>query len=297
MRFNLTILLPVVLLSVACGKVRDQEPENQEQILLKPMSTYFPEERAKVLVVGSFHFNYPGLDAMKAAEEDKIDVLKEPKKSEVTELVEYLKKFNPNMIAIEAHPKWEAGRKFIEYRDGDHRDKRDERYQLGMRIANELDLDTIFSVDAVPFSEDLEQVVDSAYMKALWEDFDFQSDADPYSDIYRTWFEEESKLVSKVPLLEYFKYMNSRESHEYGYGAYLIGDFKLGEYRGADLISFWWYNRNLRIFRNLQRITEGPEDRILVVIGNGHAAILRQLFEMSPEYEFIELGNLEDATE
>ena len=297
MRFRLTIILPVLLLLSACGEVRDQEPEKQEQSLIKPIGSYFPEERAKVLVVGSFHFDYPGLDAMKAAEEDKIDVLKEPKKSEVTELVEYLKRFNPNKIAIEAHPQWEAGRKFREYQGGDHREERGERYQLGMRIANELDLDTIFSVDAVSFSEDLEQVVDSAYMKALWEDFDFQSDADPYSDIYKKWFEEESKLVSKVHLLEYFKYMNSRESHEYGYGAYLIGDFKLGEYRGADLISFWWYNRNLRIFRNIQRITQGPEDRILVVIGNGHAAILRQLFEMSPEYEFIELGNLEDATE
>ena len=297
MRFRLTIILPVLLLLSACGEVRDQEPEKQEQSLIKPIGSYFPKERAKVLVVGSFHFDYPGLDAMKAAEEDKIDVLKEPKKSEVTELVEYLKRFNPNKIAIEAHPQWEAGRKFREYQGGDHREERGERYQLGMRIANELDLDTIFSVDAVSFSEDLEQVVDSAYMKALWEDFDFQSDADPYSDIYKKWFEEESKLVSKVHLLEYFKYMNSRESHEYGYGAYLIGDFKLGEYRGADLISFWWYNRNLRIFRNIQRITQGPEDRILVVIGNGHAAILRQLFEMSPEYEFIELGNLEDATE
>jgi hypothetical protein len=149
-------------------------------------------------------------------------------------------------------------------------------------------------VDAVPFSEDLEKELDSAYMKTLWEGFDFQSDADPYSAIYREWFEEDSKLVSKVPLLEYFKYMNSRESHEYGYGAYLIGDFKLGEYRGADLISFWWYNRNLRIFRNIQRITEGPEDRILVIIGNGHAAILRQLIEMSPEYEFVELSSVSD---
>jgi hypothetical protein len=39
-------------------------------------------------------------------------------------------------------------------------------------------------------------------------------------------------------------------------------------------------------------MTEAPEDRILVIIGNGHAAILRQLIEMSPQYDFVELSNL-----
>ena len=279
------------MLSSCTGKQQESDPESVNT-LLKPISEYFPEDRAKVLVLGTFHFDYPGLDALKEAEEDKIDVLVEPKKSEVSELVAYLKQFKPNKIAIEAHPQWEAMRKFREYRQGDHRDRRDERYQLAMRLGDELELDTIYSIDAHPYSADLEEILDSAYVQSLWEGFDFQSDADDYSALFRKWFEQDSKMVSKVPLLEYFKHMNSRESHQYGYGAYLIGDFKLDEYRGADLLSVWWYNRNLRIFRNIQRMTEGPGDRILVVIGNGHAAILRQLIEMSPEYEFIELSSL-----
>jgi len=265
------------------------QPAKEE--LLKPISSYFPEERAQVLVVGSFHFHYPGLDAMKEAEEDKIDVLQEPKKSEVTALVEYIRQFRPNKIAIEALPRWQAGRKYREYRSGDHRDQRDERYQLAMRIGLEEGLDTLYSVDARDMTDDL-LAIDSAYVQELGRDFDFQSDADSYTDLFRKWFEDDSKAVSRVPLLDYFKYMNSPESHQYGYGAYLIGDFKLGEYRGADVIAASWYDRNLRIFRNIQRITEGPEDRILVVIGNGHAAILRQLFEASPEYEFVEFDSL-----
>ena len=289
---KLKVLFAGFLLITSCGENKEPITDESEETLLKPIGSYFPSARARVLVVGSFHFDYPGLDAMKAEESDKIDVLEEPKKSEVTELVEYLKKFNPNKIAIEAHPEWKASKKYGQYRAGEHRDKRDERYQLAMRIGNELKLDTLYSIDAIPFSEDLGQVVDSAYMNELGKDFDFQSDADIYTDLYRKWFEDDSKLVRQVHLLDYFKYMNSRESHNYGYGAYLIGDFKLGEFRGADLISIWWYNRNLRIFRNIQQMTESPEDRILVIIGNGHAAILRQLLEMSPEYEFVELDSL-----
>ena len=278
------LFLIVSVLSFSCTSNQKKER------LLKPMSEYFPKEKAKVLVMGTFHMDYPGLDAFKTAEEDKIDVLVEPKKSEVTELVEYIKKFKPNKIAIEAYNNWNATEKLKQYKNGDHRDKRDERYQLAIRIANELQLDTIYAIDSGSMTDDLEKI-DSSYTKALFKDFDFQSE-DVYNQYYKNWYEEEDKIIPKVNLLDYFKHINSKESHQYGYGAYLIGDFKLDNLQGADVISSWWYNRNLRIFRKLQLITESPNDRILLVFGNGHAAVLRQFLEASPEYEFVELDSL-----
>ena len=86
--------------------------------------------------------------------------------------------------------------------------------------------------------------------------------------------------------------MNSEENHKLIYGQYLTGDFKLSNSRGADILSIWWYNRNLRIFRKLQEMTTNENDRILVIFGNGHASILRQLIESSPEYEFVEFDSL-----
>lgn len=278
------LFLIVSVLSFSCTSNQKKEP------LLKPMSEYFPKEKAKVLVVGTFHMDYPGLDAFKTSEEDKIDVLVEPKKSEVTELVEYIKKFKPNKIAIEAFDSWNATEKLKQYKNGDHRDKRDERFQLAIRIANELQLDTIYAIDSGSMTDDLEKI-DSSYTKALFKDFDFQSE-DVYNQYYKNWYEAEDKIIPKVNLLDYFKHINSKESHQYGYGAYLIGDFKLDNLKGADVISSWWYNRNLRIFRKLQLITENPNDRILLVFGNGHAAVLRQFLEASPEYEFVELDSL-----
>lgn len=278
------LFLIVSVLSFSCTSNQKKEP------LLKPMSEYFPKEKAKVLVVGTFHMDYPGLDAFKTSEEDKIDVLVEPKKSEVTELVEYIKKFKPNKIAIEAFDSWNATEKLKKYKNGDHRDKRDERFQLAIRIANELQLDTIYAIDSGSMTDDLEKI-DSSYTKALFKDFDFQSE-DVYNQYYKNWYEAEDKIIPKVNLLDYFKHINSKESHQYGYGAYLIGDFKLDNLQGADVISSWWYNRNLRIFRKLQLITESLNDRILLIFGNGHAAVLRQFLEASPEYEFVELDSL-----
>ncbi|WP_281347211.1 hypothetical protein [Xanthovirga aplysinae] len=40
--------------------------------------------------------------------------------------------------------------------------------------------------------------------------------------------------------------------------------------RGADILSVWWYNRNL------QEITESSMERILFIIENGHASVLGQ---------------------
>ena len=280
--FKFLFILSIFIFSCATNE--------KEETLLKPISEYFPKEKAKVLVVGTFHMDYPGLDAFKTSEEDKIDVLVEPKKSEVTELVEYIKKFKPNKIAIEAFDSWNATEKLKKYKNGDHRDKRDERFQLAIRIANELQLDTIYAIDSGSMTDDLEKI-DSSYTKALFKDFDFQSE-DVYNQYYKNWYEAEDKIIPKVNLLDYFKHINSKESHQYGYGAYLIGDFRLDNLQGADVISSWWYNRNLRIFRKLQLITESPNDRILLVFGNGHAAVLRQFLEASPEYEFVELDSL-----
>ena len=243
-----------------------------------------------MLVVGVFHFNYPGLDEYKTSEEDQVDVLKEPKRSELTALVEYIQRFQPNKIAIEANPGWNATEKLREYKAGEHRDKRDERYQLAMRIAANTNLDTLYEVNAYSLRSDLGKT-DSLTLKKLTSGMSWEYE-DPYWDYVDNWLKTDDKLVAKNSLLDYIKYMNAPETHQYGYGIYLLGSFKSGGHAGADNLSLWWYNRNLRMFRNIQDITEGPDDRILVIAGNGHAAIFRQLFESSPEYEFVEFDSL-----
>ncbi|GAA4274723.1 DUF5694 domain-containing protein [Aquimarina gracilis] len=285
---NLYALL-LALIIIGCN-TQTETQEKLEALALKEPSYFFPTKRAQVLMVGSFHFDYPGLDEHKTSEDDKIDVLKEPKKSEVTDLVNYIKRFNPNKVVIEARSSWNAGKKFREYRTGLHEDKRDERYQLGMRLARAFQLDTIYSVDASSLQNDLAKK-DSILLDSLLEDVVWDA-PDPYWDMAKKWFDYNDKLIKEIPLLDYFKYMNSKEYHQYGYGMYLTGSFSTGNGQGADRLSIWWYNRNLRIFSNIINITEDFNDRILVIMGNGHAAVLRQLFESSPQYEWIEFDSL-----
>ena len=260
----------------------------------KKPSEYFPDPKTKVLIVGSFHFEYPNQDAHKTEKNDQVDVLEPKTAAEVTELVNYIKKFKPTKIAIEAWPDWKANEKLKEYKDGKYRDQRDERYQLAMRIATELKINELYSIDANSVLDDFTEKFgkkDSLYFKNMLKDYDFLSD-DRISKQYNTFIKNTERKNFKS-LLDMFKYMNSKEYHQYEYGAYLIGDFKLREHDGADLLALYWYNRNLRMFRKTQEITKNSEDRILVIAGNGHATVLRQLFTSSPEYEYVEFSNLD----
>ncbi len=290
------LIVALLLLFISCSETEIKTAPHSESSpvtlrdTLKTPADFFPKNKTKILVVGTFHFNYPGLDTHKTTPEDQIDVLKEPKKSEVTELVAYIKKFKPTKIAIEANPNWNATQKLRNYIEGQHRDERDERYQLAMRTASELGIDTLYQVNSNSLSSDLYQR-DSIYLKQLTGAINWDY-VDPLWEGFEKWMAYDDKLIPKMNLTEYFKYINSRESHLYGYGIYLLGNFKTENNQGADYLSLWWYNRNLRIFRNITGITESPEDRIMIIMGNGHAAILRNLFESSPEYEFVEFDSL-----
>jgi hypothetical protein len=87
---------------------------------------------------------------------------------------------------------------------------------------------------------------------------------------------------------------NTEEALLRGHGHYLVDRFKVGagdDYPGPDRITAW-FNRNLRIFANLQRITERPDEHILLIIGGGHVPILRHCVQASPEYDLVEVRDL-----
>ncbi|MEZ4797349.1 MAG: DUF5694 domain-containing protein [Flavobacteriaceae bacterium] len=286
------VFLFFAILTTSCNNKDTSVKISESENVIKSASEFYPKERAQVLVVGTFHFDYPGLDELKTEENDKIDVLKEPKKTEVTELVEYIKKFKPTKIAIEAKPQYSStwNEKLREYKKGEHRNERGERYQLAMRIASDFNIDTLYAVDATSLSGDLWQK-DSLFYKSLTNKIDFETE-DPYWEIAEKYFNYREKQMKQTKILDVIKYMNTREGHNTNFGLYLTGSYATGEGQGADNFSMWWYNRNARIFANIVNITEGPEDRILVIFGNGHAAILRQFFEASPQFDFIEFSSL-----
>lgn len=240
--------------------------------------------RASVLLLGTFHFDNPGHDAYKPRVD--ADVLSAARQREVDDIVARLAAFQPTRIAVE----WPRDRQgaldslYREYRAGRLAPRAGEVFQLGFRLAARLGHERVHAVDVERHQALLDAV--APYER----DFDDADSVGGWRPRYRRLYAWEDSMKATRSLREQLRYMNAPASVRRGHGAYLVGYFKTGgdtSYVGPDFIA-GWFDRNLRIFRNLQRLTSSPAERILVVYGAGHLATLRHFVESSPEYRLVE---------
>lgn len=252
------------------------------------------EERAKILLMGTLHFDYPNLDAHVTDEANQVNVEDARRAAELQEVLDYVSRFRPTKIVVERWPESNIDDRYQSYLAGDLELYRSEVYQIGFRLAKRFEHKHIYPCDAGTLVRSLYNHPDSAVLRpimdSVYRDWDFSGDS-KYDSRYDELYDLEDKMLTQSSMLDYYKYENSPHRIRRGHGAYLIGDFELGYQRGADALAMHWYARNLRIFRNIQRISE-PDDRILVLFGAGHLGILRQQFESTPEFELIEFGSL-----
>lgn len=283
-----TVLL---LVFVTAAAMSQGSSLRQDGDFLPPEHFLNPDgERATpVLLVGTWHFEYPGLDAHVTGESDRVDVLSAERQAEMEELLDYLERFEPDTVALECRDDADWDERYQRFLDGELEVQRDERYQIGFRLAERMGLEEVHCTDAHSFFDDYDETITE--LGAFPEAYDFRSD-DPMSQRYERWSKYRDRVVKNTTLLEGLRYTNRDDVLDAGYGAYLVGDFKLGEHGGADALALYWYNRNLRIFRNIQQLAEGGGERILVLFGSGHMQILKRLVDSSPEYERVTFGGL-----
>jgi len=249
----------------------------------------------QVLTLGTFHFNFPNLDVAKVNDSDKIDVYESKYQEEIGLIVSQLEKFNPTKIVIEREPKFQAtyDSLYTSYLSGEHQLSRSEEQQIGFRLAQALNHDRVYCVDAWGTDyNDVEQLLegrDTLAQQQFW-DF-FYNNPDTLLQSFRN----EEALFKTEGIIAELKRLNAPEQLTKSLGDYFIGVFKYetSEYDqfGADFTTGWWFNRNLRIFRNIQRLNTTAEDRILVIYGAGHMNLLNIFFESSPEYELLHVND------
>lgn len=249
-----------------------------------------------VLLVGTFHFEYYDLDAHVTDKDKRVNVKEPRRQKEMEELVDYIARFKPTAIAVEAgsNTGWLMNR-YRTYQRTDSLARADEMDQIGFRLMKRFSIDTLYGVDAPTLVWDLYNTKDSLVLNpildSIYADWDFTSD-DDISKLYKKYYNSSDDYHVNHTLLEAFRYHNTDKTLDREYGAYLAGDFKLGKYRGADGLAMHWYSRNLRILRNIQELHLNPDDRLVVIYGAGHMGILKHLFECTPEFELVKFGDL-----
>jgi hypothetical protein len=224
---------------------------------------------AKLLILGTYHFVESGLDY---AQLKVADVLTEEKQREITAVLTTLATFKPSKIAVEAaYDKAESlNQLYAAYRDGSHELTRNERQQLGFRLAAQFNHEQIYAIDHpgnfIPFEAAL------TYAEERHPDV-----AQKFKETIARWEAENNRLQQTASIGEILRENNRPQAIAENHQLYL--DFTAvgagDTFIGAEVLA-GWYDRNIRIFANLRKIMQ-PEDRILVIFGSGHVAILREL--------------------
>ena len=257
----------IVLLVLASG-LQAQEPASKLA-------------KAPVLVLGTYHFANPNRDYVKTNVDDH---LSEKRQKEIQEVVDLLAKLKPTKIALE-FPEGDdrLQRQYEAYLKGEHTLKVNEDEQIGFRLAKQLGHARIYPVDH-QLDMDFDAVMaaaqqsgDRKFLKT------FQNAMAMIQDLQN----RQSTQTVRENLVE----QNDPKMVDTGRDLYLqMARVRTGDkYVGADVLASW-YQRNFRIFANLVRVIETPEDRLLVIFGSGHLATLRDLVRSSPDLEFVEAG-------
>ena len=252
-------------------------------ILLSLPSVCVAEEidSAQVMLLGVFHFANPGLDVVKT---DQINVMTEENQAYLEELTTRISEFNPTRVLLEFEPSSEDRMQdeFRQYLDGSFELSSNENYQLGFRIAAKSDAETIHGYDhrgvhwaAEPLFEYLQEndAETQARMNAL------------IAEITEEMQEAHATLSLRELLLQSNDPGRDRENR----ATYLLTNHVGTDesFVGADAAASWWH-RNFRMYAIVQRHAQ-PGERVLVIGGQGHIAILRQLLEDDADRQAVDV--------
>jgi hypothetical protein len=243
-----------------------------------------PSDASPILILGTYHMANPGLDSYNVEADD---VRSARRQAEIAELLDRLERFQPTMIAIESKYGSETWpERYQQYLAGEYELGRSETDQIARRLAERLGHETVHPVDFPMWMNGWRNdEIDWDAVRARNAARDSAGAEETESDEPSELTEEQRRLM-KSSIAEYLAWLNSDAEIESGQAVYLemlLPSGGMGIYSRADQVTNW-YQRNIRIFTNLNRVTEHGTDRVLLIMGSGHLGILRQLALDAPYF-------------
>ncbi|HEX6369314.1 MAG TPA: DUF5694 domain-containing protein [Longimicrobium sp.] len=243
-----------------------------------PAHAQTPAPRAQVMVLGTYHMDNPGLDYANATADD---VLAPHRQAEIAAVARALAEFRPTRIAIEAEPSRDSLfiARYAQYRAGTHALTRDEREQIGFRLAAMLGHDRLYPVD-YQLGMDVGGVMQYAAQNGQGEL------AQRMGSTIQAIMADMNARMATTPVGAILAEANSaRADSMHGWYMVMATVGRDTTYTGAREVA-GWYTRNLHIFANIARVAQ-PGERLLVIMGSGHGTLLRQFIDESPDLDLV----------
>lgn len=261
-----------------------QEPSSEQKENVSSPEPQMPKA-ASVAVLGTFHFGGSSGDLASMH-------FKEPfgkqRQAEIRELVTLLAEFKPTKILVE-YPVHKAERlqeRFQKYLSGEDSLTVNEIDQVGFRLAQQLGHERLYPID---YQLDLPGDDLVAYCQKHNKMNEFEAFIQGIQD----YVEKEDQVLDTMALPDYLARTNTdefdRESNEAYIGHTLSWGDSDGE-AGAHFAATWW-ERNFVILKNIAATLENKDDRLLVIIGSAHRAVLKDLILDRSDMEYVEIAD------
>lgn len=237
------------------------------------------QERAvptPLLLLGTFHMANPGRDAFNT----RIDDVRAPERqAQLRSVALGLERFAPIKIALELATDEEdaLNRDYAAYQAGTFELTANERHQIGFRVAANLGHERLYAIDWNADWGDLDEAIEYA--------------REHQPELHAEWMAWGAGIVGDIQahlasgsIGDTLGFVNEPETLQRNHWGYLLLS-RIGagaHYVGIEWVK-GWYERNLKIYANLARIT-APGDRILVIYGAGHIPLLTQFTRDSGLY-------------
>ena len=257
--------------------------DQKKTIEKQPEGTLETSDKIKVLNVATFHFGY-------TSDANKVDFDEEDRKTqeEIRALSKMLAEFKPTIICIENHPQYDAeiNRVYQEYLNDPSQLNTNygERSMVAFDVARLNNVSQLYGIDSYMdynylIGEQIVNTIDSATYR------DYMNN--PFKDSPE--LAELDKNFDNLPLLEKLRFYNHPKVLDFNININADNLLYVGTqdgFEGADEAAKF-YQRNLRIYSNLNRIPMTKNDRVFILMGAAHASFLRELLERSPKFEMV----------
>ena len=255
------------------------------------------QEKVNVILIGTYHFNNPGNDASKNVERNILSENDQLGLEEITDAI--VRKHKPDQMFVESafSKRGHLNELYQLYLNNQYnrytdtlQNKRYKRYyiegetfQLAFRLARKSGHREVFSIDTmIPMRFDL-------LLKELSADLKKEFDTKLAESTKRG-----NKVLEKEKLKDVFLGLNEDDALAKNKGVYLSLINKVGiqnDYFGAKLVSDW-FKRNLMIYANFQSQLKKTTKTAVILVGTGHAAILKDFLKHDDHFNLIELKNV-----
>ncbi|GAB4193147.1 MAG: hypothetical protein Tsb002_23440 [Wenzhouxiangellaceae bacterium] len=238
---------------------------------------------AEVMLIGTFHFANPGHDVVKT---DVIDVTSAESQQYLEQLTARLAAFKPDKVLLEYSPKNDAeiNTEYQAYRNDEWPLEVNEIYQLGFRIARQAGLERVHSFDNRDVEWPYQQLAEYAQQHApqTWQSL---------QEVIVEHTRREQQQQTELDLRQLLIASNDPAMLRVNKDLYLLtnavgaGD----NFIGADAAASWW-QRNFRMYALIQQAAQAA-DRVVVIGGSGHIAILRDLLAIDQRHTAVDVAD------